>query len=89
MQAGISQAKALNKAAYFFSVSDDGKVAHLNVVPKAEISSAFSAKTWFAAVSAIVGGRGGGKDDAAQGFGTEPSRVDEAIAEAEKLYQSR
>ncbi|GAA5865267.1 hypothetical protein JCM1840_003969 [Sporobolomyces johnsonii] len=89
MQAGISQAKALNKAAYFFSVSDDGKVAHLNVVPKAEISSAFSAKTWFAAVAAIVGGRGGGKDDAAQGFGTEPSRVDEAIAEAEKLYQSR
>ena len=89
MQAGINQAKTLGKAAYFFSVSDDNKVAHLNLVPKSEISKEFSAKTWLAAVSAIVGGKGGGKDDGAQGFGTEPSKVDEAIKEAERIYKSR
>ncbi|GAA6058951.1 hypothetical protein JCM10212_002903 [Sporobolomyces blumeae] len=89
MQAGVTQAKALNKAAYFFSISDDGKVAHLNSVPKSEISKEFNAKTWFAKVSEIVGGKGGGKDDGAQGFGTEASKVDEAMAEAEKYYSSR
>ncbi|BGP56260.1 hypothetical protein JCM8202_001420 [Rhodotorula sphaerocarpa] len=89
MQSGLNQAKTLGKAAYFFSVSDDGKVAHLNLVPKSEISKEFSAKTWFNAIAAIVGGKGGGKDDGAQGFGTEPSRVDEAIAEAQRIYKSR
>lgn len=57
IQIAIAQAKALNKAAYFFSVSDDNKVTHLNFVPKAEITKEFSAKTWIAAVSAIVGGK--------------------------------
>ncbi|GJN91344.1 hypothetical protein Rhopal_004365-T1 [Rhodotorula paludigena] len=89
MQAGVNQAKTLNRAAYFFSVSDDGKVAHLNSVPRAEITKEFSAKTWFAAVSAIVGGKGGGKDDGAQGFGTEAAKVDEAVAEAKRIYESR
>lgn len=89
MQSGLNQAKTLGKAAYFFSVSDEGKVAHLNLVPKSEISKEFSAKIWFNAIAAIVGGKGGGKDDGAQGFGTEPSRVDEAIAEAERIYKSR
>lgn len=90
VQAGINQAKTLGKAAYFFSVSEgDNKVAHLNLVPKSEISKDFTAKTWLAAVSAIVGGKGGGKDDGAQGFGTDPSKVDEAIKEAERIYQSR
>lgn len=60
MQAGITTAKSLNKAVYFFSVSPlDGKVAHLNSVPKNEIvkDGGFSAKTWFAEVSKIVGGK--------------------------------
>lgn len=57
MQAGTTQAKNLNKAVYFFSVSDEDKVVHLNFVPKAELSRTFTAKTWSAAVSAIVGGK--------------------------------
>ena len=59
MQAGITAAKSLSKAVYFFSVSPvDGKVAHLNSVPKNEIvKDGFSAKTWFNKVSEIVGGK--------------------------------
>ncbi|GAA5871803.1 hypothetical protein JCM16303_000869 [Sporobolomyces ruberrimus] len=90
MQAGITTAKSLSKAVYFFSVSPDGKVAHLNSVPKSEIvKDGFNAKTWFTKVSEIVGGKGGGKDDGAQGFGTEPDKVDEAIREAEKFYNEK
>lgn len=59
MQAGITAAKSLSKAVYFFSVSPvDGKVAHLNSVPKSEIvKDGFNAKTWFNKVSEIVGGK--------------------------------
>lgn len=89
LQAGTAQAKTLNKAAYFFSVSPEDRVVHLNFIPKADLSKTFNAKTWIAAVSAIVGGKGGGKDDGAQGVGSEVARVDEAIKEAEKVYNER
>ncbi|GAA5948754.1 hypothetical protein JCM3765_004995 [Sporobolomyces pararoseus] len=91
MQAGITAAKSLSKAVYFFSVSPvDGKVAHLNSVPKNEIvKDGFSAKTWFNKVSEIVGGKGGGKDDGAQGFGTESDKVEEAIKVAEQFYNEK
>ncbi|BGP33039.1 Alanine--tRNA ligase [Rhodotorula toruloides] len=90
IQSAISQAKTLSKAGYFFSATEDGtKVAHLNVLPKGEISKEFNAKTWFNAVAAIVGGKGGGKDDGAQGFGDKADKIDEAIVEAKKLYESR
>ena len=32
------------------------------------------------AVGPLVGGRGGGKDDVAQGGGSDASRIDEAVA---------
>ena len=35
------------------------------------------------AVMPLVGGRGGGKDDVAQGGGTDVSRIDEALAAAQ------
>ena len=39
-----------------------------------------SANALVGAVGPLVGGRGGGKDDVAQGGGTDASRVDEALA---------
>ncbi|SGY99551.1 BQ5605_C034g11290 [Microbotryum silenes-dioicae] len=88
LQAGSLQAKALDKAAYLFS-AEDGKVLHLNFVPKAMQSKAFNAKTWLTGVAAIVGGKGGGKDDSAQGVGSEPTKVQEAIEQAKKLFAGR
>ena len=58
LTAGIAHVKALGKAAYLFS-SDDSKVAHLNLLPKAEVSKAFNAKDWLASVSAVIGGKVG------------------------------
>ncbi|MGI8522547.1 MAG: alanine--tRNA ligase [Nocardioides sp.] len=39
-----------------------------------------SASRLVGAVGPLVGGRGGGKDDVAQGGGSDPSRIDEALA---------
>jgi alanyl-tRNA synthetase len=41
-----------------------------------------SANDLVGAVGPLVGGRGGGKDDMAQGGGTDASRIDEALAAA-------
>ena len=91
MQPGITTAKSLNKAVYFFSTSEDNsKVAHLNFVPKGEIvKGGFTAKTWFEKVVEVLGGKGGGKDDGAQGFGTEFEKVQEAIKVAKEFYEKK
>ena len=39
-----------------------------------------SANELVRAVGPLVGGKGGGKDDVAQGGGTDASRIDEALA---------
>ena len=38
-----------------------------------------SANELVRAIGPVVGGRGGGKDDLAQGGGSDPSRIDEAL----------
>lgn len=79
--------KQYSRAAYFFTVGDDNKVAHMNALPKAEVSKAFNAKEWANGISKIVGGRGGGKDESAQGIGSEVGKVGEALEEAKRLYK--
>lgn len=81
-------AKAYQKAAYLFSVDkSEGKVLHVNLLPKSDISKTFSCKQWIANVSKVLGGRGGGKDEGCQGVGTDISKVSEAIEEAKKSYK--
>lgn len=57
MQAAAAQAKVLNKAAYFFSISEEQKVVHVNYLPKGDMSKAFTAKTWIQEVAVVVGGK--------------------------------
>jgi alanyl-tRNA synthetase len=57
MQSGTAAAKTLGKAVYLFSLSEDGKVVHLNFVPKSDITKSFTAKTWIAPISDVVGGK--------------------------------
>lgn len=89
LQAAIQHiAKQYQRAAYLFSVDkEDGKVLHYNLLPKTDVSKQFNAKEWINAIAKIVGGRGGGKDDGAQGVGSEVGKVGEAIEEAKKLYE--
>jgi alanyl-tRNA synthetase len=58
----------------------DGKVAVVAAVNDEGRARGVSANELVRAVGPLVGGRGGGKDDVAQGGGTDPSRIDEALA---------
>ncbi|WP_151082049.1 alanine--tRNA ligase [Nocardioides cynanchi] len=60
----------------------DGKVAVVAAVNDAGRARGVSANDLVGAVGPLVGGRGGGKDDVAQGGGTDASRIDEALAAA-------
>ena len=58
----------------------DGKVAVVAAVNDAARERGVSANDLVRAVGPLVGGKGGGKDDVAQGGGADASRVDEALA---------
>jgi alanyl-tRNA synthetase len=54
------------------------------VVPK-ELTSKFQANKIIQEVAPIVGGKGGGRPESAQGGGPDVGKIDEALAEARKL----
>ena len=58
----------------------DGKVSVVAAVNDEARSRGISANALVRAVGPLVGGKGGGKDDVAQGGGTDASRIDEALA---------
>ena len=58
----------------------DGKVSVVAAVNDAARERGVSANALVGAIGPLVGGRGGGKDDLAQGGGSDATRVDEALA---------
>jgi len=89
LQSVIGHLKTLGKPAYLFTIDTEaGKVAHMNFLPKASIKGDFNAKTWASVVSEILGGKAGGKDDSAQGVGTNIVVLAEAIRVAESHYKA-
>ncbi len=58
----------------------DAKVAVVAAVNDQARARGVSANELVRAVGPLVGGRGGGKDDVAQGGGSDASRIDEAVA---------
>jgi len=58
----------------------DGKVAVVAAVNDAARERGLSANALVGALGPLVGGRGGGKDDVAQGGGSDTSGIDEALA---------
>jgi alanyl-tRNA synthetase len=66
----------------------DGKVAVVAAVNDAGRARGVSANDLVGAVGPLIGGRGGGKDDMAQGGGTDASRIDEALAAARATVAS-
>jgi alanyl-tRNA synthetase len=59
-------------------VSEDGKVSLVAAVTP-DLTARFQAGKIIGAVSAAVGGKGGGKPDLAQGGGTDAGKLDEAL----------
>jgi alanyl-tRNA synthetase len=57
----------------------DGWVAAVAAVNDEGRARGVSANALIRAVGPLVGGKGGGKDDVAQGGGTDASRIDEAL----------
>ncbi|KAG8966582.1 Alanine--tRNA ligase [Tulasnella sp. 419] len=85
----LLEARKLEKAVYLFSVDEtSGKVAHVNFVPKSSISKDFTAKTWATAISEVIGGKAGGKDDSVQGVGTNLDQIEAALSLANSFYES-
>ncbi len=58
----------------------DGKVSVVAATNDEARARGLSANDLVRAVGPLVGGKGGGKDDVAQGGGTDASRIDEALA---------
>ncbi|KAG5646319.1 hypothetical protein DXG03_003916 [Asterophora parasitica] len=88
LQSVVSQGKKLGKAVYVLSVDKEGgKVAHVNFVPPALKERGLDARTWASKVTDVIGGKAGGKEESAQGVGTEVAKVDEAL-EVARTYLS-
>jgi len=89
LQNVVLQCKKLKKAAYVFSVDQPGKkVVHANYVPESARTKGLDARTWASKVADVLGGKAGGREDSAQGVGTEVDKVDKAFAVAEEHYST-
>jgi len=76
--------KSKIKGPIFLVGAANGRVALLAIVPK-EFSSKFQANKLIQEIAPIVGGKGGGRPENAQGAGTDVGKIDLALAEAERL----
>jgi alanyl-tRNA synthetase len=68
----------------FLAGAMNGRVALLATVPK-EATSRFQANKLVQETAAIVGGKGGGRPELAQGGGTDASKIQEALRHAEDI----
>jgi alanyl-tRNA synthetase len=84
LQAVGDALKSKIKGPIFLAGVANGRVALLAVVPK-ELSAKFQANKLIQEIAPIVGGKGGGRPESAQGSGTDVGKIDTALAEAERL----
>lgn len=83
----VAVAKAVSDAhpdLAFFALSSDGKEKLLAfaATPKAAVAAGANAKDWIAAVMEAVGGKGGGREDTAQGTTKDIGKAGEAAEAA-------
>jgi alanyl-tRNA synthetase len=71
----------------FLAGAIDGRVALVASVPK-EMTSKFQANKLIQETAALVGGKGGGRPESAQGAGKDVSKVNRALDEARKILGS-
>ncbi|OBZ91910.1 Alanine--tRNA ligase [Choanephora cucurbitarum] len=75
-----------DKAVYVFSGDKEtGRVAHNCIVGKNYIEKGLKASEWAAVVCEKIGGKKGGKDDAAQGSGDKIEGLSDALKAAEEF----
>jgi alanyl-tRNA synthetase len=84
LQAVSDMLKTRIKGPIFLAGAAKGRVALLADVPK-ELSSRFQADKLIQEIAPIVGGKGGGRPENAQGAGKDVSKIAEALAKAREL----
>jgi len=84
LQSVIDTLKSHFPGPIFLAGSFDGRVALIASVPK-ELTSQFQANKLIQEIAPIVGGKGGGRPDNAQGAGKDADKIDAAIARAREL----
>ena len=67
----------------------EGKVAMIASVPPTLVAKGLRAGDWVRAASEVVGGKGGGKPEMAQGGGTDLTKVKESIKAAVQFAHSK
>jgi alanyl-tRNA synthetase len=78
------------KSVYVFGGSqEEGNVVHAVYVGTDLSSKGVSAGQWAASVCEVIGGKSGGKEPLLQGRGTNPEKLDDAIATATKWVEEK
>ena len=73
------------KGPIFLAGAIDGRVALIASVPK-EMTSKFQANKIIQEIAPIVGGKGGGRPENAQGAGTDASKINQALDRVKKVF---
>jgi alanyl-tRNA synthetase len=84
LQAIVDLVKNKLKGPIFLAGESDGRVALIASVPK-ELTSKIQANKLIQEIAPILGGKGGGRPESAQGSGSDLGKIDTALAEAERL----
>jgi alanyl-tRNA synthetase len=84
LQAVVDVLKSKFNGPIFLAGAKDGNVALIATVPK-QLTSKFQANKLIQQIAPIVGGKGGGRPESAQGAGKDTSKIAEALAEAKRL----
>ena len=84
LQAVVDALKSKFKGPVFLVGAANESVALVASVPK-EITSTFQANKLIQQIAPIVGGKGGGRPENAQGAGKDSSKIAEALAKAREL----
>src|SRR5437899_9499739 len=84
LQAVVEALKRRIKGPIFLAGARDTSVALVAHVPK-ELTGKFQANKLIQQIAPIVGGKGGGRLESAQGAGKDASKINEALTEAKRL----
>jgi alanyl-tRNA synthetase len=84
LQAIVDALKSKLEGPIFLAGSRDGSVALVAHVPST-LTAKFQANKLIQQIAPIVGGKGGGRPEGAQGAGKDASKIDEALTKAREL----
>ncbi len=85
----ITQACPTSAVMLLSTDEDAGSVSVLAASPRACVEKGLKAGDWIREVTGIMGGKGGGRPDAAQGAGSDPDKAPEALAAAKRFALER